>query len=143
MYKIHNTNEGKSLPIAMMDDKHLYNTINLFLDRLEQASKLSQATLSESEMKTLLFMGKPLKNLQKVSQKRVPVLLEKLYPYLAELFLRANLSPATHNPFNDYVLDIQKRLRELLSRTGALPVTINKFPALPHDDYDDEDDNDF
>ena len=87
MYEEHRTKDGKEMLICQMDDKHLGNTINLFLNKLGEAKRLLTLEISENKFKSAL-RGRSSKDLTKAAERAIREITEKLYPYLAESMLR-------------------------------------------------------
>ena len=113
MLDMHITKEGKRVLIAQMDDEHLTNFIALVLRQVLAAQAAKQDDLTDYH--------RALYDLPTVDDKAVAQLtreaLQRLYPYLAEAFLRGLKAP-------------RKLLIEVLGREEAVP-DYSGFPQLP------------
>lgn len=126
MLEKHTTKDKKTMLIAQMDDQHLTNMIALILRQVGEIRGLTNDHLSDYE--------RTLYDIPKVSEEEVAMAtrlaLQKLYPYLAEAYLRGLEGP-------------RKMLVETLGREAAVPYFhVASFPELSRrsgawDQFDD------
>jgi hypothetical protein len=107
----HTTRAGDRLPIAMMTDEHLLNTINVHLQRVTSAKHILRTEHSEV---TSLFMGREAHQISKSMRQQAQAELmrfhERISPYVTEAVVR-NLQ------LNNLMLQLQ----QALERTKAIP----------------------
>lgn len=123
MHRIHKTQTGQRLPISMMTDDHLKNTITLKLREVEATiNSLNVLNTQVTPLASALYGIKP-ESISKAATARLPVILDNLYPYLAEAMLRG--------------ISFTDRLQEVMGRKGAdivpgyaLPSTTRKLPGV-------------
>jgi len=106
--RMHETANGRSLPIAAMDNKHLENFINLMIEKM--MSIKSQALYEVGESGDLFHME--LNGVQKMDKKTaikiISEIMYKLEPYLAELVIRGN---------NAYITIVSEKFESILGRS--------------------------
>lgn len=85
MLEKHVTREGNELLIAEMSNEHLVNFVNMLLNRAS-AVKNQSMTIPQNNYTRKLY------GLREVSEEQAAMevreIIRKLYPYLAELYLR-------------------------------------------------------
>lgn len=90
MYKKHTTQTGEKMLIASMSDQHLENTINLILEKLQAINNLMDGTEKYSGSPSQLALRgirKSKLNFDDLANRQRDI-MNLLYPYLAEAFLR-------------------------------------------------------
>jgi hypothetical protein len=88
MYNFHTTKDGERIMICMMEDRHLINTIKLYLRKIrEEVAKINGAPLVSDP---ILLAVHPVDTaaIKRQAQSRVKALSEALPPYIAEATLR-------------------------------------------------------
>lgn len=86
MLETHYTATGQKLLIAEMSDQHLVNTVKLILDGIEQRNKMLASASGLSEYQAKLYSVEVMDVAAVAKKNRTAI--QKLYPYLAELYLR-------------------------------------------------------
>lgn len=134
MLQKHVTREGKTMLIAQMDDKHLHNYLKLMLGKVNGVQSIRQG-------EEITDYHRKLYDLPKVDDESVADMvreaLTRLYPYIAEAFLRGG------DQFND----IRDLLQQILGRSEAVPKfqgvpqlqSVNGFEDVPEELEEDED----
>lgn len=104
MLEHHITREGKRLLIAQMDDEHLNNFVSLILSKVKVVQNTGGENVTE--------FHRVLYNLPKIDEsaraESTREALQRLYPYLAEAYLRGLEGP-------------RKLLIDVLGREEAVP----------------------
>lgn len=117
--------------ISQMEDDHLRNMIHLLISDLKDAITIFSADKNIPQYKLAIY-GLTLDEVQESMGRKVPAVLGKLYPYLAEAFLRDL----------DGIEKIRVLLREALGRssreTMSLPTSRSGILPEPHWDMDPE-----
>lgn len=91
MLEKHRTRDGTTMLIAQMDDEHLCNTIYCLLRKVQEAQMAAQNIDTATKFQRRLY------NLPEVSEEEVAdmtrAVIQGLYPYLAEAYLRGLEGP--------------------------------------------------
>lgn len=106
MYNMHRTKSGETMFISMMEDDHLQNTINMYVNKIRSQKELLGAKVNISPMKMAMY-GVDTARLVEAAKKSIKACCTKLYPYLAEAMLRG--------------FDYKVQLQEIFERTSAEP----------------------
>lgn len=116
MLESHQPKDGEPLPIAYMSNQHLRNYLAYELRIIEgKIAALSQA----NDPFTLALYGRDATANPEKTGKQVRAAIQRLYPYLAEAFLRGGFE------------DIRERLQGIMRREGSLaPQDVLPAPAI-------------
>ena len=105
--RMHETKNGRNLPIHAMDNQHIENFINLMVEKM--ISIKSQALYEVGESGDMFELE--LNGVQKMDKTTalniISSIMYKLEPYLTELVIRGN---------NAYIINISERLESILGR---------------------------
>lgn len=113
MLKVHRTRAGNKLLIAEMSDQHLVNTVKLNLAKIAKLQRGLVETPSINPYHARLY-GMPKVDIDEAARKSRNV-IEHMYPYLAELYLRG-------------LTDLVEPLRKVVGRDGQLGESMGLLP---------------
>jgi hypothetical protein len=120
MLEKHTQRDGKTLLIAQMDDDHLNNMIQLVLRKIEEVQSLREPAQVDPYEQRLYG----LKTITpEDAADAVRELIQKLYPYLAEAYLRGLEGPRI-------------KLIEVLGRDKAIANIGGLYLPAPKHDYE-------
>jgi hypothetical protein len=115
MLEKHRTKDGTTMLIAQMDDQHLINMINSMLRKVQEAQRASQNMDKATAFQRRLY------NLPEVTEEEVAdvtrAVIQGLYPYLAEAYLRDLPGP-------------RLALVEILGRSDAIAMGVPLLEAV-------------
>lgn len=114
MLERHFTRDGNQMLIAEMDDNHLQNLVKLKIAQLGKLQGQMAENPKMSEFQARLY-GVETVDVEKAARESRRI-IEGLYPYLAELYLR-NLT------------DLVAPLRRVVGRSGQLVTGLAALPA--------------
>jgi len=141
MHLMHVTQDGDRMFIGQMSDKHLQNTINFILSKIEGGLAIGGGTATITP-KQAAVLGIDIENIQKEERGRISERLQAVYPYLAEANLRwVDINDTTGTRYlcivRDRLRDIMDRTERMapLSLTEMLPASICKQRLLPATEY--------
>lgn len=125
MHLLHTSRDGDRMFIGQMAEKHLRNTINLWLDKAEQGLTIgtSQARLTNRQAAVL---GIDIERIQEDCRDNIPSILSSAYPYIVEAVLRWTAEP----DHAEYMTHLRDRLRGIMDRTGKME-PLGLTSALP------------
>lgn len=89
MLEVHRDRDGVEKPIAMMEDDHLVNYVNLMLSRAMAIKDAGGMQFSRTEQ---ALYGLPQIDDEEIGHK-IRSIIQKLYPYLSECYLRGIEDP--------------------------------------------------
>lgn len=132
MIEIHTTTTGQKLFISQMNDKHLQNTIKLLCRKIKKLRESVAAPPVVNSEKAAVY------GISEVTyggnvRAELPRIIRKLYPYLAEAFLREMSTGG----------GILNAVQEAMGRTDredSLPVTPDTVTIADKDDEIEIDD---
>lgn len=113
MLETHVTNEGRTLLIAQMDDNHLRNMIRLVLRAIKEVKAKSESA-DMDPYSAALYGIRSVDPQEAAEMNRAAIC--KLYPYLAEAFLRG-------------MDDLRDEVVSVIGRDSALPGGTPSIPA--------------
>ena len=123
MLDYHIDRDGNSMPIAMMSNDHLRNTINLHLKAGLAVKTAGRTEIAVDDYTMALYKTKRL-SADRAGTKVRDIVIQ-LYPYLSEAFLRTDtLHPA-------YFAETRQMLSDLLAR----PLAPESALLLPNPDF--------
>lgn len=112
MRLVHITRQGKTMPIASMDDNHLVNLINIYYQKIVQ---IKNARATGDFFKARLYGVEIIDD--ETAADIINEAMEKLAPYIAEAYLRGLEGPRV-------------MLQTIFDRTGRLEGFDNLPPQL-------------
>ena len=111
MLATHRTKDGNKMLVAEMTDEHLLNTIHLVLDSALRTKGSGDPASAMSDFQASMY------GIERVDSKKagelVRAAVERLYPYLSELFLRQFTITD-----EDYATKVDKAHEKLVSLLG-------------------------
>ena len=107
MHTIHTTRDGKKMFVAQMHSEHLKNAILLKLRNLNQALGLVGANAVTDKRHHAIYQL-DLESIQDRVSEVIPVMLQKLYPFITEAVLRGV----------SWLPEVTTQLQEIMGRSG-------------------------
>lgn len=121
----HKTTQGEIMPIYSMDDKHLLNTINLYIRILEESKNILNGEKEQNQFNKILYKDR--QNMIVAAEKYVQLFNEKISPYFFEALIR------------NFNLDKQiKNLQMIIGRECAIPKVKLLSINQDEDSWDEE-----
>jgi hypothetical protein len=121
MLEIHRTREGDTMLIAQMSDEHLTNMISMVIRKARQVKEMADSAENINAYHAKLYGVRRVT--QEDAAQATREALQKLYPYLAEAYLRDLAGPRTE-------------LAAFLGRDAQIETNVPLL-AEPNDPYDD------
>lgn len=119
MLRKHCTRDGRKMLIAEMSDEHLQNTVKL---KMANIAKLQRGLVEAPQINPYhaRLYGMPKLDIDEAAEHSRQI-IDSLYPYLSELYLRG-------------LNDLAKPLRKLIGRSGQLTSGVGLLPSSNEED---------
>ncbi len=141
IYKIHTTRAGDRVPLCMMGDSHILNTIKLFCKRMKEAQAvLANPVQAPSQPILQVLAGKDFEKISRQQKSEAEQAIRKADELLGSYLLAASLRPQIIEEAVSCIQDAYGILGQVRNTGYELPAA---NAEVADEDEDDDDDIDY